>query len=115
MIVVAVFGLAVLHAAATKCIDGIRNSLWECFDFLVNFYMFYSISVGDRLPELDSEIKSGENFYTGNSLNDSKGFYGDFSSRFNKIIQEMTILSNEIKNLQPYIDASNYDDDSLRE
>ncbi|XP_015365304.1 PREDICTED: trypsin-1-like [Diuraphis noxia] len=70
MIVVALFGLAILqHTAATKCISAIA---------------------GDRMLESNSKIKSGENVFVVNDLYDWNDYFSDFFISFQQITEEFT-------------------------
>lgn len=49
----------------------------------------------------NSDIKSGENFYFVDSLNNSDKFGGDFFTMFDEIIHQMYVTSNENTIYQP--------------
>uniref|UniRef100_A0A2S2NG88 Trypsin-1 n=1 Tax=Schizaphis graminum TaxID=13262 RepID=A0A2S2NG88_SCHGA len=70
MVVVTLFGLAILHTAATKCI------------------------IGDCMLETNSKIKCEDNFYFVDNLNYWNDFFRDFFTSFEQIAEETT-NSNE--------------------
>ncbi|VVC24615.1 Serine proteases, trypsin family, serine active site,Peptidase S1, PA clan,Serine proteases, trypsin [Cinara cedri] len=76
MIIVTVFGFAVLHTAATKCI------------------------AGDCMLDASSRKNSEDNLHFVNYMNESKVFGRGFYDDLNKIIQEMAISNANYNNYQ---------------
>lgn len=64
--------------------------------------------IGDCLLESNSDIKTGENFYFVDNLNDSKEFGRDFFTQFNQIIQGVSNSMNE-NNFFELTDVTNDD------
>lgn len=66
--------------------------------------------IGDCMLESNSDIKTGENFYFVDNLNDSKEFGRDFFTQFNQIIQDISISTNE-NNFYELTDVANHDNE----
>lgn len=67
--------------------------------------------IGDCLLESNSDIKTGENFYFVDNLNDSNEFGRDFFTQFNQIVQGVSVSTHNENNFFELTDVTNNDNE----
>lgn len=108
MIVVTLFGFAVLHTVATKCIAGIYICIYIYHMYIFTFKIFIVYNIininnqlaGDCMLDTNSKTNFEENVHFVNNFNETKVFGHGFFDQFNKIIQEIAISNSNYNNYQ---------------